>query len=201
MQDENVDGSGKGSRDALMQNLRTHGCDLSRVELVAENSLRLTPERIISLCGGQPRLFSIDGGHTAEATRNDLTLADRTACEGALVILDDYFNSSWPGVSEGTCIFMREDRQRLVPVAITSNKFIFTVGKEQAAAYRQRSLENRLSSHRFSTDSQVTKVFGADVIVFEARPRLRDIAPQTELWLRIRDTPFGVALRGLKRWI
>src|SRR3974377_1552108 len=39
MQDENVDGSGKGSRDALLHNLRTHGCDLSRTELVTENSM------------------------------------------------------------------------------------------------------------------------------------------------------------------
>jgi hypothetical protein len=201
MQDENVDGSGKGSRDALMHNLRTHGCDLSRVELVTENSLRLTPERIVSLCGGQPRLFSIDGGHTAEATRNDLLLADRTVCEGGLVVLDDYFNSSWPGVSEGTCTFMREDRKRLVPVVITSNKFIFAAGQEKAALYRQRWLEKGFDSRGSSAGSQLSSVFGAEVICFEARPGLRDVATQTQLWASIRDTPVGQALRGLKRWM
>ena len=201
MQDENVDGSGKGSRDALMHNLRVHGCDLSRVELVAENSLRLTPERIGSLCGGQPRLFSIDGGHTAEATRNDLLLADRTVCEGGLVVLDDYFNSSWPGVSEGACTFMREDRTRLVPVLITSNKFIFAAGQEQAAVYRQRWLENGIDPHGSSAGSQLSRVFGAEVICFEAPRRLRDVATRTQLWRSIRHTPVGRALRGLKRWM
>ena len=201
MQDENVDGSGKGSRDALMQNLRAHGCDLSRVEVVTENSLRLTPERIVSLCGGPPRLFSIDGGHTAEATRNDLVLADRTVCDGGLVVLDDYFNSSWPGVSEGTCTFVREDRERLLPVAITSNKFIFAAGQEQAAAYRQRWLEKGFGPHVATTGSPVSRIFGADVICFEARPRLRELATQTQLWMSIRGTPVGYALMGLKRWL
>ena len=200
MQDENIDGSGHGSRDALLRNLRTHGCDMSRVEVVSENSLRVTPERIVSLCGGRPRLFSIDGGHTAEATRNDLLLADRTTCEGGLVILDDYFNSSWPGVSEGTCTFMREDRERLVPVAITSNKFIFTVGEEQAAAYRQRWLQKGSGPDVMSGSSPVSKVFGSEVICFEPRPNLRDTAVQSKLWARIRNTPVGHALRRLKRW-
>jgi hypothetical protein len=201
MQDENVDGSGKGSRDALLDNLRAHGCDLSRVELVTENSLRLTPERILSLCGAPPRLFSIDGGHTAEATRNDLALADRTVCEGGLVFLDDYFNASWPGVSEGTCTFVREDRERLMPVAITSNKFVFAAGREQAAAYRHRLLESVLVSHAASTGAQVSTAFGAEVVCFEARPRLRQLATQTRLWMNIRDTPVGRALMPLKRWI
>ena len=185
-----------------------HIAAMSRVEVVTENSLRVTPERILSLCGGRPRLFSIDGGHTAEATRNDLLLADRTACEGGLVILDDYFNSSWPAVSEGTCTFMREDRERLVPVAITSNKFIFTVGQEQAAAYRQRWLQNGTGPDMMTTSSPVTKVFGSEVISFEARPNLRDTAVHTQVlgghskyarWVRTEEIEAGGGRAGIRR--
>jgi hypothetical protein len=192
LQSENVDQSGEGSRDALNRNLRRHGCDLSRVELLTENSLRLTPERIVELCGGRPRLFSVDGGHTAEITANDLALADRSVCDGGLVILDDYFNSSWPAVSEGACRFMSEGG-RLHPVAIGANKFLFAKGDAAAAAYR----EHVVASHPGASRSTV---FAQPVICLgDGGPRtLRSRITTSPQWLRIRQTPVGRALLRLK---
>ena len=196
MQDENVDGSGKGSRDHLMHNLRAHGCDLERIDLIAENSLRVTPARIAALCGGRPRLFSIDGGHTAQVTRNDLRLANASVCEGGVVILDDFFNSSWPAVSEGACAFMHEDGGQLLPVGITSNKFFFARGEDAAAAYRRHLLAG-------NPGATMSRVFEQDVVCFEPaqRPTLRHIVTSHPRWLKIRQTPVGQALRGLKRWM
>ena len=193
MQAENVDGSGKGSRDQLLRNLRAHGCDLARVDLLAENSLRLTAGRIVELCQGRPRLFSIDGGHTAEATRNDLELAHEAVCDGGLVILDDYFNMSWPAVSEGACAFMLQNNAVLMPVAITANKFFFSRGKEAAAGYRRRLRE----AH---PGAKMSTVFGRDVVSFKT-PTLRQRVTAHPRWLNMRDTPLGQALRGLKRLI
>ena len=194
MQDENVDQSGAGSREHLMRNLQTHGCELARIDLLTENSLRLTAARIIDACGARPRLFSIDGGHTAEATRNDLMLAEQSICDGGLVILDDYFNSAWPGVSEGACAFMREDRGQLVPVAITSNKFFLT-NREAAATDYQRWLVEHHGGAKRST------VFGHEVVCFEPvpPPTLRQKVTAHPGWLMIRRTPVGQALLKLKR--
>ena len=193
MQGENLDGSGKGSRDRLLHNLRVHGCDLARVKLLAENSLRLTAERIVDLCGGRPRLFSIDGGHTAEATRNDLMLAHEVVCDGGLVILDDYFNMSWPAVSEGACAFMLHDNSVLMPVAIGANKFFFSKGEEAAAGYRRRLSETR-------PGTKMSTVFGRDVVCFKS-PTLRQRVTAHPRWLKMRDTQVGQALRRLKRVI
>jgi hypothetical protein len=192
-QDENVDQSGEGSRDQLLRNLQQHGCDLERIELLAENSLRLTTQRIIAACAGRPRLFSIDGGHTAEATRNDLTLAAGALCRGGLVILDDYFNASWPGVSEGACAWMRESDGRLLPVAITSNKFFFTNDAAAAATYRERLVEGH-------PEARASTVFGEPVVCFEpVAPTLRRRVTAHPIWLAVRRTPVGRMLLKLKR--
>lgn len=196
MQDENVDGSGKGSRTHLMRNLGAHGCDLARIELLAENSLRLTAARLVELCGGQPRLFSIDGGHTAETTRNDLVLSSQSICDGGLVILDDYFNSSWPAVSEGACTFMRETNGQLVPVAITSNKFFFTTDQAAATACQRHLMETHVGA-------KMSMVFDRDVVCCEpgSQQTLRQRVTAHPQWLKIRPTPVGRALLGLKRWM
>ena len=195
-QDENVDRSGKGSREHLMDNLRTHGCDLGRIELLAENSLRLTATRIVELCRGMPRLFSIDGGHTAEATHNDMMLANEAVCDGGLVILDDFFNSAWPAVSEGACAFMRRAEAQLLPVAITANKFVFTKGEHAAETYRDNFL-------RAWPGSKVSTVFGRKVVCFAAptRATLRQRVTASPRWIKIRQTPVGLALQKLKRWV
>lgn len=197
MQDENVDQSGMGSRDQLLKNLRAHGCDLGRVVLRAENSLRVAPGDILELAGGQPRLFSIDGGHTAEATANDLLLAHDTVCHGGVVILDDYFNPSWPGVSEGVCGFMRDKNAALVPVAITANKFLFAKGEAAAERYRTHLMQTRFGA-------KTSLVFGHDVVCFERpmmRQRLLKRAVANPVWQGIRDTRIGDLLRvALRRW-
>ena len=86
---------------------------------------------------GPVRLFSVDGGHTADITASDLALAEASLCPGGIVILDDYFNEAWPGVSEGATRYLGAGTSTLVPVAIGGNKFVFTNSKELAGKYRE----------------------------------------------------------------
>src|ERR1051325_10626627 len=106
-QHENTDGSGRGDRGALRENLIRHGCDLDRIKIRTINSYNLTAADIISDCNGRIRIFSVDGGHTAESTYNDLKVAAESLCDGWLIFLDDFFNSDWPGVAEGACRFFQ----------------------------------------------------------------------------------------------
>ena len=86
MQDENIDQSGQGQPRAVAAQPAGARLRPGAHRPDGRNSLRLTPERIAAGCAGRPRLFSIDGGRTAEATCNDLALADRSICDGGLVI-------------------------------------------------------------------------------------------------------------------
>ncbi|MFW2382093.1 MAG: glycosyltransferase [Acidimicrobiales bacterium] len=136
-QDENVDSSGLGDRQQLEQNLRTAGVPEHRVTLATKNSLRLEPSEVIERAGGKIRLFSIDGGHTASITMNDLWIADRCLSAGGIVVLDDAFSPVWPGVGEGMHSYLRHRSCTLIPFGVVDNKTYFTNTINAAERYRE----------------------------------------------------------------
>lgn len=105
-QDRNVDHSGLGDRQRLEANLARFGSGAPGVVIHAADSTTVTAANLREWSGGGFRLFSVDGGHTAEITEHDLGVASRALLPDGLLILDDYFNEGWPGVSEGTCRFL-----------------------------------------------------------------------------------------------
>ncbi len=135
-QEENVDSSGAGDRDQLDLNLRAAGVPEHRVVLETTNSLRLEPAEVIELAGGKIRLFSVDGGHTAAITMNDLWVADRCLAPGGIVILDDAFSPVWPGVGEGMHSYLRHRSCTLIPFGTIDNKTYFTNSSRAPTQYR-----------------------------------------------------------------
>ncbi len=132
-QELNVDRSGHGDRACFEANLSRHGIDLQGVSILAESSLELAPAEITGRVG-DVRLFSIDGGHTAETTLNDLRLADATLGVDGVVLLDDVFNPVFPAVSVGLARFL-SGRGRLIPFAVGREK-VFLCRPVAADAYR-----------------------------------------------------------------
>lgn len=191
---ENIDKSGYGNRTIFIENLRKNGCDLERIKVFSENSMNLTANEILEACEGKIRLFSIDGGHTAEITYNDLSLANQTLSDGGLIILDDFFHEAWPGVAEGTCRYMHEFGSRLFPVVIAGNKYIFT-NNERAAKIYMDVLDKPQKGH-YPKRSQV---FGKEVLILRPIATIRGVISQSKTWRNIRDTPLGLFLRGIVR--
>lgn len=165
-QDENTDGSGHGSLTALRANLTKFG-ESERLQVIARNSLQVSSTDIKETAQGCIRIFSVDGGHTAECTYNDLMLARNSTRTGSLVILDDYFNRFWPAVSEGAAEFMKTHPLALQPVYIGMNKFIFSVGDSTPF----RSILHGAQSH----------VFGHPVVVAHS-PSIRSRLARSWLW-------------------
>lgn len=183
-QEQNPHYSGHGDIDALKANLRRYDCNLDRIKINTANSLNLTPQGIIRECNGRPRLFSIDGGHTAEVTYNDLNLAGQSICKHGIIILDDFFNEAWPGVAEGACRYMME-KPGLHPITILGNKIMFTDSEESAKMYI-----NRLN---FTYPGYIRKhsvFFDNDVICYT--PLNTNFA-----WKYMRGTPVGKLLKKL----
>ena len=76
-------------------------------------------------------LFSVDGGHSCEVALNDLRLAHEVLADGGVIMMDDYFDPKFPGVSEAVNRFylLSENHRDTVPFLITGNKlFISTSG-------------------------------------------------------------------------
>ena len=175
-QEENVDRSGHGDRDILIKNLQTFGCTRDRIDVITANSLDLTPSSVLTSTRTPPRLFSVDGGHTAALANHDLELAAQVLHDEGLVIVDDFFNQSWPGVAEGICrYFLGQPRVPLYPVAIGGNKFIFTKSEAAALEY-QRALALPDQSFRV----RHSEVFGCPVLTVAER-RSRRSSPKA--WL------------------
>jgi hypothetical protein len=122
-QELNVDHSGSGSQQIFQENLQKYDRHSgSNVSIVADDSLTLNFEKTVQ---APVRMFSVDGGHTAEHTISDLKNAQSCIHPNGVVILDDILNHHWLGVIEGALHFLNS-RPTLVPVAIGVNKLFLT---------------------------------------------------------------------------
>ncbi|MCV7219386.1 class I SAM-dependent methyltransferase [Mycolicibacterium elephantis] len=122
-QELNVDGSGHGDLQKFLSNVNLWS-SMDDVVIHQGDSTKLLPERLRELAGGDIRLFSVDGGHTAEIVFSDMKLAEATLADGGIVIADDVFNQQWPGVAVGTLRYL-EQGAKLVPFLIGFNKVFF----------------------------------------------------------------------------
>lgn len=133
-QDLNVDHSGEGSEELFLRNVREYAGG-------AESALRLFARRSDSLTaddtGRNCRFFHIDGGHLPENVVADLEIAREAIHQAGVVVVDDVFNSNWPGVAEGFFRFMADRPQALVPMLIGGNK-VFLTRPEAVASYDER---------------------------------------------------------------
>jgi hypothetical protein len=94
-QSHNISGSGRGSKTAFLAHWHWYFGD-------KEISIFHKPSRELAVAdtGTEYRIFSIDGGHTAAETYKDRQTAEKTAQPDGIIIIDDYFDAMYPGVSE-----------------------------------------------------------------------------------------------------
>ena len=228
-QELNVDQSGKGSLSILEKNLSRFAGGLAKLKIINSDSTALSGRDLTAAAGGALRLLSIDGGHLAQIVRHDLMTGSEAICDGGVIILDDYFNPEFPGVSEGVNSFFHADnRGRLVPFFVAMNKIYLTT-REHAESYMDRFCQMDLGLAYKATNKfrmydtaavpiRVTEMFGADVLsyspdVFGNFHRLsRYVAAQgeqmrrhlsdTAAWQRMRDTELGRMIRRVAdKWL
>lgn len=121
----NIDNSGHGNIDHFYQNL--HNCDRhagKNTVVISGDSTDSGLQLNKKITPGSIKFFSIDGGHTAAHTLNDLKIANELVSNEGVVILDDIFNNRWVGVVEGVFNFL-QPRPTLVPFAMGHNKLYF----------------------------------------------------------------------------
>lgn len=191
-QAENVDRSGHGNREMLNRNADRYGGGATNLIVLKRNSLTLDWADLKEETCADCRFFSIDGGHTAGITENDLAIADRSLADGGVICVDDYFNKTFPEVSIGVCRYM--DKADLVPVAISENK-VFLCRPAFQAAYLD-VLRQAVGQTEVAAEAEF---FGTPTLVL-ARPRgTYQRVKTSSLARRLRDTPMGEALKPVVR--
>jgi hypothetical protein len=130
-QEKNLDQSGRGDREIFERNVR-HFAPTANVNIIQQSSLDLDKTGFMDCA---IRMFSIDGGHTAAITLNDLHIAEKCLVDGGIAILDDVLNPHWLGVVSGLSDYIRTGG-KLVPFAVSPNKVYLTTDRGHANGYR-----------------------------------------------------------------
>ncbi len=74
------------------------------IEVLQSASTALSDTHFLRLGLRAFRLFSVDGGHTTATAHHDLNLISCLVVPGAIVALDDWSRTDWPGVTEGVLL-------------------------------------------------------------------------------------------------
>ncbi len=159
-QTRNVDGAGVGSLDRLKENIAAYGPPGLDYAFIKADSIAMTAMEKIDVMRdrGPFRLFSVDGCHTHEHTHNDLLTAQDLVAPGGVVVLDDYMQPHWPGVTEAVSTYMRTV-PRLQPFLFCSFKLYF-VGAGWHAQYVE-AFRGLLGNR---DDVRVTRMHGVNVV-------------------------------------
>lgn len=164
----NIDNSGCGSVQRFKENLSYHDRHGgTNTVIISGDSTDSGLELTKKIKPGSIRFFSIDGGHTATHTLNDLKIANELISNEGVVILDDILNHRWMGVIEGAVDFLGT-RPTLVPFAMGHNKLYFCKFSYHSYYYNLL-LNNHLPKLGTLTRN---KFFGHDIISFRYWPQV-----------------------------
>lgn len=165
----NVDKSGSGNRQIFEAGLQQYCHHDGPILIFQMESLCPEAGKALSNVNSGFRVFSIDGGHTFQHVINDIALAEKHLVNGGLVLVDDFCNPGWPGVTEGVVVYFRNGGS-LVPVCSTGNKlFLTTLSYQRAyiAAVSRWTSPLKGKAHRVRT----VKLCGHDYIDFKRRAK------------------------------
>lgn len=159
----NIDHSGQGSRASFDANVARYIGDSRQVHVIQGDSLALNAKDKLDLLTafGAFRLISVDGGHMAEHVYNDMLFAMDVMASGGVVIVDDYYNSHWPGVHEGVCKLMGTAPVKLRPFCYQHNKLWFT-----DLSHSDRYFEAFRAAFAAEPHFKAVRMWGSPVVVF-----------------------------------
>jgi cephalosporin hydroxylase len=183
-QQENIDHSGHGNEKMFRRNLLLNECDLSKIEILSENSFNIKTETLLGLSELKYRIFSVDGGHTKETVVNDLRLAESVLTKGGIIIVDDFFDEKWPGVSEGTLSYLSNYESTLKPFAIFDGKILFT----NDYASKEKYLEKLSTLVPKFIVKESEFLSEKCLILYTSSNKIRNRLRQTKLWQKLRNS-------------
>ncbi|HEY9716037.1 MAG TPA: class I SAM-dependent methyltransferase [Trichormus sp.] len=195
MQELNTDRSGYGDRWQFVFNMKRWADGEARLLIKEMDSSTLSAADVLECLQGSVRLFSVDGGHTPELTKHDLETAAGCLADGGIIILDDYFNEKWPGVSEGTAHFFGEHRE-VVPFAVGGNK-VFLTTAAFAPVYREY-----LSKLDVGFRKEEKTMFSSPVIVVvfsKSAPSVREQLKKSAVWRGLKKGAIGKMIQSAVR--
>ena len=194
-QHQNIDNSGCGDKNIFLRNLEKFNCNMDKVKIITGNSMDIKPDGLLELSKNKFRFFTLDGGHTSEIVQNDLHLAESVLCDGGVILLDDYFDEKWPGVSEGALKYLLNSNSNLVPFAIFDDKILFTNSVAISSKYKSELI--KLVPKYLIKEA---KYFGETcLVIYNSGNSVRNFLRKTYLWQIIKNNKTGKKIRSMIR--
>jgi hypothetical protein len=123
----NVSASGRGDRAIFADTFRSFFHDDGFLTVHEKRSTALTVADL------EPcRLVHIDGGHTSPEVFADLELAAAALVDRGVIVLDDAFHPSWPGVTDAVYRFLQQHPGRFAPLVVGFNKMVIVRAEHRA---------------------------------------------------------------------
>lgn len=121
--------------ESVRANIAAACGEASRLRLLVADTMDLTAAQLREAGGAEAfRMISIDAGHTRELVLHDMEVAGPLLQPGGIMALDDFYNHTTPGVTEGISEYFFRARPRLAPFAHCYNK-LFATTPEYHARY------------------------------------------------------------------
>lgn len=151
----NIDNSGIGNLNQFLSHVENYFPDIKKsLNVINADSISLSSDTgKASLKTSGIRIFSIDGGHTSQHVINDMSIAQDLLVSGGVILLDDYYNPHWTGVSEGFYKFMSHYNKRFAPFMLFQNKLFITTYSEhgifldQVRAFIEQEWPNQIHTN------------------------------------------------------
>ena len=177
MQQFNLDGSGDGNLNTLLENIDRCGFSRGQVTALRADSTTITSRQIDEIRTDSKgfSLFSVDGCHLPEHTINDLNIAIQLTIPEGIIFIDDYTNMDWPGVQEAIHKHFFNSYSRFVPLAVAHNKLMLChIGyhKGYLAAVRERLNAMKIAA-------KPIKLFGYDAVNVHLDPSSKEFVYRT----------------------
>lgn len=191
LQQFNISASGFGSEKNFLRNMGRCFKDLGFLTVIKKPSSDLVLGETTDRC----RIFVIDGGHTAAETLGDLGTARRALLERGIIMIDDYFNADFPGVSEGVCRFLI-GHDDFVPWVFCFNQ-LFLIRRSADAFFAD--LINSSSFAAYCGEQGIVqqrrKYFGRDLLILRKLGWASDLIHRAEIKARLRPELF-IQIKG-----
>lgn len=135
----NPERSGGASRSQFEASIPVAGVDAGKI-IVVQADTKAIPHPLLGCCGlGRLRVVSIDGDHSVIGTLADLWAAHEAMGFDGVVIVDDAWNSDWPGVSCAVHRFLQHPQAPLVGALCGFGKIV--LARPMAAEALQRKIK------------------------------------------------------------
>jgi len=110
------------------------------------------------------RMFHVDGYHTYEIAHNDLTIAIKTTGDKGIIMLDDFFSATVPGVTHAFFSLIGKSERSFFPFAIGGSK-IFMCKKPLISYYRDFLFD--YMPMKPSNGEDVDVLFGNKIAIYD----------------------------------